>query len=144
MEGRARGTRPLVLTDPTLLVRRANERLVMMRERKEVAAVPIADLSHVAVHGPVTLTGAAVAGLLDAGVDVTLYSSAGFYRGTVTSAQSKKVYLMLAQVDAWRRDERRTEFARGLLAGRSPGSGRCSTARRGTAGRSGAGRPRSA
>ena len=28
---------------------------VMMREGKEVAAVPIADVSHVAVHGPVTL-----------------------------------------------------------------------------------------
>lgn len=121
MEGRAKGSRPLVLTDPTLLVRRANERLVMLREGKQVAAVPIADLSHVAVHGPVTLTGAAVAGLLDAGVDVTLYSSAGFYRGTLASAQSKNVYLMLAQVDAWRRDERRVAFARGLLAGKIAG-----------------------
>lgn len=121
MEGEAKGSRPLVLTDPTLLVRRANERLVMLREKKEVAAIPIADLSHVAVHGPVTLTGAALAGVLDAGVDVTLYSSAGFYRGTIASAQSKNVYLMLAQVDAWKREEKRAAFARSLLAGKVAG-----------------------
>jgi CRISPR-associated protein Cas1 len=121
MPERPKGTRPVVLTDPTVLVRRANHRLVMMRDKTEVAAIPLDDIAHVAVHGPVTLTGAALAGLLDAGIDVTLYSSAGFYRGSITSAQSRNVYLLLAQVDAWRRDERRLAFARSLLAGKIAG-----------------------
>lgn len=121
MSESGRGTRPLVISDPTLLVRRANERLVMMREGREVAAVPIADVSHVALHGPVTLTGAALAGLLDEGIELTLYSSAGFYRGSVTSSRAKNVYLMLAQVDAWRRDERRLALAKSLLAGKIAG-----------------------
>lgn len=121
MRERARGSRPLVISDPTLLVRRANERLVMMREGKEVAAIPIGDVSHVAVHGPVTLTGAALAGLLDEGIEVTLYSSGGGYRGAITSAQSKNVYLLLAQVDAWKRDERRLALAKSLLAGKIAG-----------------------
>ena len=121
MATRAKGTRPLVISDPTLMVRRANERLVMMRERKEVAAVPLRDIAHVALHGPVTVTGAAMAGILDEGIEVTLYSTAGFFRGLITSAQSKNVYLMLAQVDAWKRDERRLAFARSLLAGKIAG-----------------------
>ncbi len=115
------GGRPLVLSDPTVLVRRANERLVVMREKVEVAAAPIAELSHVAVHGPATLTGAALAGLLDAGVDVTLYSSAGLYRGTISSARSGNVYLLLAQVDAWKQDAKRTAFARASLASKIAG-----------------------
>lgn len=118
---RVRGSRPLVLTDPTLLVRRANERLVILRERKEVAAFPLVELSHVAVHGPVTLTGAALAGLLDAGIDVTLFSSSGFYRGTISSAQSGNVFLLLAQVDAWKREDRRVAFARASLASKIAG-----------------------
>ena len=111
----------MVISDPTLFVRRANERLVMMREGKEVAAIPIGDVSHVAVHGPVTLTGAALAGLLDEGIEVTLYSSGRGYRGAITSAQSKNVYLLLAQVDAWKRDERRLALAKSLLAGKIAG-----------------------
>lgn len=113
--------RPLVISDPLLLVRRDNERLVMLREKKIVAAVPIREISHVAVHGPVTFTGAALAGLLDEGIDVTLHSSGGKWRGMISSAASKNVYLLLAQVDAWKRDERRVEFGRRLLAGKIAG-----------------------
>ena len=90
-----------MITDPALLVRHANHRLVMLRDRKEVAAVPIADISHVALHGPVTVTGAALASLLDAGIDVSPHASSSRFRGIVHSAQPKNVYLLLAQVDAW-------------------------------------------
>lgn len=113
--------RPLVISDPMLLVRRDNDRLVMIREKKVVAAVPIRELSHVAVHGPVTFTGAALAGLLDEGIDVTLLSSGGKWRGLISSAASKNVYLLLAQVDAWKRPERRVAFARVLIAGKISG-----------------------
>ncbi len=113
--------RPLVISDPTLLVRRDNERLVMLRERTEVAAIPMRELSHVAAHGPVTFTGAALAGLLDEGIDVTLHASSGRLRGVISSAQSKNVYLLLAQVDAWQRPEKRVALARALLAGKIAG-----------------------
>lgn len=99
-----------------LLIRHANDRLVMLREGKTVAAVPIADISHIALHGPITMTGAAVARVLDAGLDVTLHTSTGRLRGMLTSAQPKNVYLILAQVDAWRAPERRLSFARAVVA----------------------------
>ncbi|MFO0651472.1 MAG: CRISPR-associated endonuclease Cas1 [Polyangiales bacterium] len=113
--------RPLVISDPMLLVRRDNERLVMLRERTEVAASPRRELSHVAAHGPVTFTGAALAGLLDEGIDVTPHASSGRLRGVISSAQSKNVYLLLAQVDAWQRPAKRAELARALLAGKIAG-----------------------
>ncbi len=120
-EGRSKGTRPLVITDPTLLVRHANDRLVMMRERKEVAAMPIADLSHLALHGPVTMTGAAIASVLDAGVDVSLHTTNGRWRGIITSARSGNVFLLLAQAAAWNDDVKRVQFARPVVASKIAG-----------------------
>lgn len=117
----ARKGRPLVITDPTLLVRRDNDRLVMVQEKSAVYAMPLRDISHVAIHGPVTLTGAAVAGLLDEGIDVTLHSSSGRWRGTLSSAQSGNVYLLLAQAEAWRQPERRVAVVRALVAGKIAG-----------------------
>lgn len=108
--------RPVVLTDPTLLVRRGNERLLIQRDGKTVAAVPLQDVSHLALHGPITVTGAALAGLLDRGIDVTLYSSAGQLRGTLSAAQSGNVYLVLAQAAAWNDPARRLAFARTVTA----------------------------
>lgn len=116
-----RGGRPLVLTDPTLLVRHANGRLVMLRDRKVTASIPIADISHVAVHGPITFTGPAIAGLLDAGIDVTLHSSAGRLRGVIHSHDPKNVFLTLAQAAAWNDRARRLTFARVLLASKIAG-----------------------
>jgi CRISPR-associated protein Cas1 len=118
---RTKGKRALVLTDPTVLVRRANERLVMLRDGKEVGAVPLRELSHVSLHGPVTLTGAAVAGLLDAGIDVTLYTSFGKLRGVLQGSASSNVFLRLAQAAAWMSDARKVAFARPLLASKIEG-----------------------
>jgi CRISPR-associated protein Cas1 len=116
-----RSGRALVVTDPVLMVRTASERIVLVREGKEVASVSSYDVAHLALHGPVTVSGAAMARLLDRGADVTMYSSSGRYRGTVAAAQDKNVYLLLAQVDAWKRDERRLAFARAALAGKIAG-----------------------
>lgn len=118
-----RGGRPLVLSDPMLLVRRANERLLMIREQTTVASMPIREISHVAVHGPVTLTGAAIAGLLDEGIDVSLHSSGGRWRGLISSAASKNVYLLLAQADAWRDAEKRVAVVQAIVAGKVAGQG---------------------
>ncbi len=119
-----RDGRSLVVTDPTLMVRTANERLVLVRDGKVVTGVPSHDIAHVALHGPVTITGAAVARLLDRGVDISLFTSAGRYRGSVSAAASKNVFLMLAQVDAWKRDEKRAAFARAVVASKLAGQRR--------------------
>lgn len=113
--------RPLVITDSMLLVRRTNDRLVMVRDASTVASVPIRELSHVSAHGPVTFTGAAMAGLLDEGIDVTLYTSGGRWRGLVSSATSGNVFLLLAQADGWRDEEKKLAVARALVASKIAG-----------------------
>lgn len=117
----SRKGRALVITDPMVLVRHANEQLVMWREGKKVASVPISGLSHLALHGPVTMTGAAVARVLDAGLDVTLHTSGGRLRGQLTSMQAKNVFLLLAQVAAWQSPERKAAFARAVVASKLSG-----------------------
>jgi len=103
------------------MIRHANNRLVMIRDGKNVAAIPLEDLSHVALHGPITMTGAAVARLMDAGLDVTLHTSAGRMRGMIMSAQPKNVFLLLAQAEAWRTPERRLAFAKAVVASKLRG-----------------------
>lgn len=117
----ADGTRPLAIADPRVLVRVANQRLVMVREGTTVATIPLAEVSHVAVHGPATLTGAALAALLDRGIDVSLHTSAGRYRGLASGVQSKNVFLLLAQVTAWQQPERRLEVVRCIVASKVEG-----------------------
>lgn len=119
--GTARGGRPLVLTDSTLLVRHANQGLVMLRDRAVVASIPVADISHVAVHGPIPFTGAAIARLLDSGVDLTLHTSAGRLRGVIHSHDPKNVFLLLAQVAAWNDPAKRVGFAQPLVASKIAG-----------------------
>lgn len=92
-----------------------------LRDGKSVAAIPVEDISHVALHGPITMTGAAIARVLDAGVDVTLHTSAGRLRGMMTSAQPKNVFLLLAQAEAWRTPERRLAFAKVVVASKLRG-----------------------
>lgn len=119
--GPSRRGRTLVISDPTLMVRHANGRLVLLRDRKEVSAVPLSELRHVALHGPVTLTGAVMARLLDAGLDVTLHSSSGRFRGMLTSADPGNVYLVLAQASAWNDVDKRLGYARPLVASKLAG-----------------------
>ena len=68
-----------------------------------------------------TFTGPAIAGLLDAGIDVTLHSSAARLRGVIHSHDPKNVFLTLAQVAAWNDPARRLAFARVLLASKIAG-----------------------
>lgn len=111
-----RSGRALVVTDPMLLIRHGNGRLILAREGTTVTTVPLRGLAYVALHGPITLTGAATAALLDAGIDVTLHTSHGRLRGMLSSMAAKNVYLVLAQAEAWRTPARRVAFAQALVA----------------------------
>jgi len=118
------GARPLVVSDPTLVVRLDGERLVLLRQGKRVGAVPMHELSQVVLQGPITLTGAARNALLERGVEITLLSSSGFFLGTTSSAAARNVFLMLAQVACWNDTPRRMQLARGWVASKIEGQRR--------------------
>lgn len=119
----ARG-RAVVVSDPTVLVRWSNRKLVLERLGVVVKGVPIAEVVHVALHGPITMTGAAVRGLLDAGVDVSLHARSGRLRGLMSAREAKDVALLLAQVGAWHDMAKRLAFARPLVVSKIEGQRR--------------------
>lgn len=116
--------RPLIIADPTLVVRLDGARLLLNRQGKMVAAVPLHELSQVTLQGPVTVTGAALAKLLDEGIDVAWLSSHGLVRGQAQGTDSKNVFLLLAQVAHWNELERRMPFARVVVAAKIAGQRR--------------------
>jgi CRISPR-associated protein Cas1 len=107
-----------------LLVRLEGERLVIQRQGATLGGVPLHEISHVVSHGPVTFTGAAVAALLERGVDVALLSSGGQFRGVIHGAHARNVFLTLAQVACWNEAPRRLALARLLVASKLEGQRR--------------------
>lgn len=116
--------RPLVLADPTLLVRLEGERLLVQRQGKSLGGVPMHELSHVVAHGPVTFTGAALEALLERGIDVSLLSTGGKLRGVIHGMMARNVFLMLAQVACWNDPPRRLGLSRLLVASKIEGQRR--------------------
>lgn len=115
------GRRPVVVSDPSLWLKKSNHRLVVMREDQEVSSIPLAEIERVSLFGPVSITGGALCGLLDAGIDLSLHSRTGRFRGSASSVESKNIFLLLAQVDAWRSEERRLAFARAIVTSKLEG-----------------------
>ncbi|MCS6900460.1 MAG: CRISPR-associated endonuclease Cas1 [Myxococcales bacterium] len=116
--------RTLIVADPTLVLRLDGVRLLLQRQGKEVASVPIHELSQVVLQGPITVTGAALGALMEGGVDVSLLSSHGKLRGYVQPVESKNVFLLLAQVAYWNDLPRRMPFVRAVVAGKIAGQRR--------------------
>lgn len=118
------GIRPLVVSDPSLVLRLDGERLLLLRQGQRIGAVPLHELSHVVLQGAVTLTGAVRTALLERGVEVTLLSNHGQYLGSTSSATSRNVFLMLAQVACWNDPARRLGVARVLVSSKIEGQRR--------------------
>jgi CRISPR-associated protein Cas1 len=116
--------RTLIVADPTLLIRLDGGRLLLQRQGKEVATVPIHELAQVTLQGPITITGAALAALMDGNVDVSLLSSHGKLRGQVQATEGKNVFLLLAQVAHWNDLPKRMPFLRAVVAGKIAGQRR--------------------
>lgn len=120
----AQGKRLVAVTDPEMLVRWGNGRILMTKAGTKVAAIPVREVAHLALHGPITITGAAMMRLLDAGIDISLHTRGGQLRGHVSAKRSKDVVALLAQVAAWRTPERRLLFARTMISSKLEGQRR--------------------
>jgi CRISP-associated protein Cas1 len=97
-------------------VRRRGERLEVWQGEEKVGDVRLFDLERLAVLGPVQLSTPALSLLLDRGVDVSFLTSRGRLRGSLVSAQSRNVYLRLAQFERFRDPAFRVAFSRRVVA----------------------------
>lgn len=103
------------LTTPGTQVRRKGERLEVWQGESKVGDLRLFDLERVVVVGSVHFTSAALALLLDQGIDVSFLTGSGRLRGALVSNQSRNVYLRLAQFERWKDAEFRLAFSRHVV-----------------------------
>lgn len=82
------------------VIQKVDERLIVTKDQKEIARVPIHQLDQLVVMGNVQLTTQAMTLLLGAGVDVVLSTKYGRIRGRLLSDESKYVELRVRQLQA--------------------------------------------
>jgi CRISPR-associated protein Cas1 len=106
------------LTSMGSVVRRKGERLEVWQEKEKLGDVRLFDLERLVVVGPVQLTSQAIGLLLDRGIDVCFLSGGGRMRGSLVSAESRNVFLRLAQYERWKNEGFRIAFSREVVAGK--------------------------
>lgn len=107
------------LTTTGSIVRRKGERLEVWEKKEKLADLRLFDLERLVVVGAVQLTSQALGLLLDQGIDVVFLSGGGRLRGSLVSAESRNVFLRLAQYDRWKDDAFRLAFSREVVTAKS-------------------------
>jgi CRISPR-associated exonuclease Cas4/CRISPR-associated protein Cas1 len=106
---------PLYVQQPGARVSKSGETLVVDVDGAKTE-VPLADVSELVLHGPVSLTTPAVGALLRLEVPITYASSGGWVLGHTVSTGHKNVSVRMAQYRAAFDDRRSLAFARTLVA----------------------------
>ena len=98
------------------MIRRRGQRLVVYRGQETVQSIRLRDLECVTVIGNVELSAPAMAVLLDAGVETCLLSAGGKYRGRLSPAEGRNVFLRRQQFRCCEDPEVRVRTAHGILS----------------------------
>jgi CRISPR-associated protein Cas1 len=119
------GMATLYLTDPHSVVRKDGETLTVhipedkaRNVEKRQVRVPLIKVTQVVAYGDVTLTGPAVAALLEQGADVCLCSAWGKFLGRLTPSLSKNSLIRLEQHRAHDDPVRAFTLARAFVRGK--------------------------
>lgn len=110
--------RTLYVTEQGAVLRRRGELLVVEREGRELARVPLLRLEQVVLFGNVQVTTPVLATLLERDIDLVLLTQEGRYRGRVIGAGSRNAELRLRQLEAAREPRTRLRLARAFAEGK--------------------------
>lgn len=111
----------LYLTEQGSVLRKSGDRLLVEHEERIVLDIPYHKLEHVLLFGHVQVTTQALGELLDKGVDLSLFSRQGAYRGSLTPPRSGNVLDRLAQYELWRDGPRALAWACAIVAAKIAG-----------------------
>lgn len=103
------------VTTPGSTVRRRGDLLQVWRGKSKTGDIKLGGLDRLVLIGPVQLTSQAAALLMDRGTDVAFLTGGGRYRGALMAAESRNVYLRLAQFDRWKDGAFRLAAAREIV-----------------------------
>jgi CRISPR-associated protein Cas1 len=96
-------------------VRRTGQRLQVLKREQVLETVRLRELERVVLLGNVEISASAQAALLEEGIETVLLSFAGRYRGRLSPAEGKNVFLRQAQFRRYDEPEYRLSMARTLL-----------------------------
>lgn len=100
------------------MVRKKDERLIVVKNSKEIAEVQLHDLDQLVVMGNIELTTPAIALLLQAQVDVVFMTIYGKVRGRFVANESKFAELRLKQLQVMSDDKRNLALAKPIVYGK--------------------------
>lgn len=106
------------LTDPGAVVRQSSQHLVVTKDNARLKTIPLLKLERLVIFGHVQLTTEAIHALLKEGVDVAFLTGHGKLHGRLLAADSKNVFLRLAQYERHLDDAFQIELARAFVAGK--------------------------
>jgi CRISP-associated protein Cas1 len=105
----------LYLTEQGSILRKAGDRLIVEREDEVLLDLPYHKLETVLLFGNVQVTTQAMGELLEKGVNLSLFSRQGLYRGSLAPPRGKNVELRIAQFETFRDHERALRNARATV-----------------------------
>lgn len=96
-------------------IKKLDERIIIEKNKKSLADIPIANVTDLSVIGNVQITTQVIHTLMKAGIDVSFFSFSGEYMGQIASESSKNVFLRFAQYEIYQNIEKRLELARTVV-----------------------------
>lgn len=108
----------LYLTEQGSTLRKTSRRLVVEKEGQVLLEIPAHQVDRVLIFGAVQITTQAISFLLNSGIEVSFLSMSGRLKGKLTPAESKNVFLRLAQYQRSRDEEFKLRIARSILEGK--------------------------
>lgn len=96
-------------------VKRIEERIVVVKNGKTLADVPVFDITNLSIFGNVQVTTQALHLLMEEGIDVSFFSYSGAEIGQVISDKTKNVFLRMAQYERYMDLEYRLQIARSIV-----------------------------
>ncbi len=105
----------LYLVEQGAVLRKAGDRFLVEKEDEVLLDLPYHKLETVLLFGNIQVTTQAMAELLEKGVNLSLFSRQGNYRGSLAPPRGRNIELRIAQFDLYRDAARALELARGQV-----------------------------
>lgn len=113
-----RALRTLYVTEPGMLIRKKSLRVVVEKAGIVKMEVPVMNMEQVFIFGNAQITSQAAHLLMEKEIDVVFFSSKGKFRGRLSGASSKNVFVKIAQFDAWRDETYKLKMSQRIVEGK--------------------------
>jgi len=112
---RSKAVAYLYLTEQGSILRKAGDRFLVEKDDEVLLDLPYHKLENVLLFGNIQVTTQALAELLEKGVNLSLFSRQGAFRGSLTPPRGKNIELRVGQFERYRDGPRALNIARAII-----------------------------